>query len=462
MLSSKLGSKVSYPASDAYRNSTGSYWSQQEDALAPSCVVTPTDSQDVSDAVYVLKSSGTRFAIRSGGHTAFAGSANINAGVTLDLRSLAQISVSSDGTRATIGPGATWGQVYQVLEPMNLTVVGGRVLTVGVGGLLLGGGISFFSSRKGFGCDNVLSFEIVLASGTVVNASQNENADLWRALRGGSNNFGIVTSFVLASFSQSLLWGGHVYNPVSTAPQQLSAFTNFNTASKEDQYTSLIQTFAYTQGSVVVVNAIHNAIPTPNPPALAPFTAIEPQLFNTTRISSQTDFVAEETTADINLRRSLMTTTFQNDLDVLTSAFSSWNRSTSELAPVADIVYSLTYEPIGMDLLVQSAIRGGNSLGLNPRSGPLVLVQLYFGWSNSTDDALVSRVGEKLIGDIDNAALAKGKSSTYKYLNYADKSQDPIAGYGKASKYNLQAVSKKYDPDRVFQNQVPGGFKLFM
>lgn len=73
------------------------------------------------------------------GNAAFAGSANIDQGVIIDLCSLAYISVAPDRTGTLVGSGATWGQIYAALDPMNLTVVGGRVPPVGLGGLLLGG-----------------------------------------------------------------------------------------------------------------------------------------------------------------------------------------------------------------------------------------------------------------------------------------------------------------------------------
>ena len=92
------------------------------------------------------------------------------------------------------------------------------------------GGISFFSPRVGFVCDNILSYEIVLADGTLTIASETQNSGLWRALKGGSNNFGVVTSFVARSFSSTNVWSGFLYMTASKAPQVLSAFHEFTQA----------------------------------------------------------------------------------------------------------------------------------------------------------------------------------------------------------------------------------------
>jgi FAD binding domain len=78
------------------------------------------------------------FAVRSGGHGK-SGFSNINGGVVIDLSALNAVSVREDRKVASIGPGATWGDVYGTLGPMNLTVPGGRHAGVGVGGLSLGG-----------------------------------------------------------------------------------------------------------------------------------------------------------------------------------------------------------------------------------------------------------------------------------------------------------------------------------
>ena len=144
-LSLALHGKVSYPASSAYAESSSSYWSKQEESLAPTCIVSPTSTDDVVTtvkALALLNSSSLlkcNFAIRGGGHTPWAGSANINGGVTIDMRSINAVTVSKDNTVASVGAGAVWGNVYQKMDSLGLAVVGGRGSSIGVGGLLTGG-----------------------------------------------------------------------------------------------------------------------------------------------------------------------------------------------------------------------------------------------------------------------------------------------------------------------------------
>ena len=105
----------------------------------PTCRFTPTSVEDVSAAVVLLSDKKCRFAVRGGGHMSFAGAANIQDGVTVDLGAMNRVQVSKDRRTTEVGAGARWGNVSSKLDGMGLAVVGGRVDGVGVGGLTLGG-----------------------------------------------------------------------------------------------------------------------------------------------------------------------------------------------------------------------------------------------------------------------------------------------------------------------------------
>jgi FAD/FMN-containing dehydrogenase len=142
-LSEAFGRKAYLPNDEKYNESINSYFSNQEKSMKPSCIVFPKDTSDVATAVSLLAKANShaslKFAVRSGGHACFAGSANIDDGITIDLRGLNTIEVASDSAKVTAGPGVTWGELYRTLEPLGLAVAGGRQSSVGVGGLTLGG-----------------------------------------------------------------------------------------------------------------------------------------------------------------------------------------------------------------------------------------------------------------------------------------------------------------------------------
>lgn len=101
-----------------------------------------------------------QFAVKGHSHMPAAGFANINGGITIDMTALSSITINDDHTVVSIGSGATWLDVYTYLDALGLSVAGGRNGAVGVGGLTLGGGISYFAPRVGWACDNVANFEV--------------------------------------------------------------------------------------------------------------------------------------------------------------------------------------------------------------------------------------------------------------------------------------------------------------
>lgn len=130
---------MSSAGSASYNAQQSAYWSAQQAETLPACRVLPKSSKDVAAALIITTFYNCPFAVKSGGHAAFAGASGIQDGVTIDLNQLRAINVSTDRTLTRIGPGNRWGDVYRALTPLNLAVIGGRVSGIGVGGLTLGG-----------------------------------------------------------------------------------------------------------------------------------------------------------------------------------------------------------------------------------------------------------------------------------------------------------------------------------
>lgn len=295
---SLLGDKVSFPGAQSYNASQTSYFAQQQREAVPLCVVSPTSAEDVSAVIRSLvttpdDSPSCRFAFRSGGHSSVPGAGNSNGGVTIDLRALNSIELSEDKSKASIGPGARWGEVYTYLETHNLSVPGGRVAQVGVGGLTTGGGISFFSPRYGWTCDSVVNFQVVLADGSIVNANEEENPDLLVALRGGSGNFGIVTRIDFRTFEQGPFRGGATFHDLSAVDDHIRAFNTFSQPDSYDEHAAAFMSFGFapTQGSFVVQNTVY----TKAEESPAVYEAIDkiPALQSTARIDTMSSFATE-------------------------------------------------------------------------------------------------------------------------------------------------------------------------
>ncbi|KAK2597530.1 hypothetical protein N8I77_012311 [Diaporthe amygdali] len=461
-LAAVLGSETFSQGSTAYTSSLSSYWSLQETELLPSCIVQPTTAEHVSLAVKTLASNNCSFAVRSGGHSPNAGAANIAAGVTIDLTHLDTVTVSSDQSTVSVGPAATWGAVYSTLDPLNLTVAGGRSGGVGVGGLTLGGGISFHSPRVGFTADTVTNFQVVLADGRIVDSK--DDTDLDWSLRGGSNNFGIVTRVDLASIQQGLIWGGNRYSLIDTIDAQLQAFADISNPTTYDEYASLIMTLAYdsASGMQLVVNAIEYTKPEANPPVYQPLMDI-PAIASTMRIDSMASISNELAQSSPNGERVFyMTVTHGNSLKMLKAVHEAWSTSVTSIKGVAGVTWSLSLEPLPPAIYERHQYE--NALGITGRGGKgLVVTLLTALWTNAADDATVETAGETLFEDIKSAAQGLDEYDPYLYLNYANTGSwqgSPIDSYGFGSAARLRQTSAKVDPSGVFQKKVPGGFKL--
>ncbi|KAE8142931.1 FAD-binding domain-containing protein [Aspergillus pseudotamarii] len=457
-ISQELPEEVYYSGSSEYSNSLSSYFSLQEQEILPSCIVQPKTTADVAKTVSIMRGflkQGGQFAVRGGGHTPFSGAANINHGVTIDLGLLNKVDVSPDRKTVTIGPGARFSQVWQVLDPLKVSITGGRDSDVGVGGYILGGGLSYLGPLLGWACDNVVGYELVLASGKIVTVNEQTYPDLFLALKGGSNNFGIVTSFTMKTYPLGEFWGGFIAYESTAAAQQVDAFSRFMGVEPYDPHAAMIQTYGYTAGVSIISNGLAYTEPVTYPTVFADFVDNATAISNDLRIDTMASFANEtDSYQSFNQRQIWYTTTFAHSPKVYSTIHSLWNSSLAGISDIDGINWYFTLQPT-------PALDNTNSLGLNPADKRLCIAMITAWYTNAADDDTVSVAVENLFASIDAATKAAGVYRPFKYLNYADGSQAVIASYGTKSNAYLKSVSERYDPQGLFQTGVPGGFKLF-
>ena len=135
-------------------------WDAKQQEVRPACRVEPSTALEVSRVLEILVHHWCYFSVKGGGHSRNPGDSNSVSGVTVDLDRMTQVNILEPGNRARVGGGATSYHVYEALDARNLSFVGGRVGTVGVGGFTLGGGTSPFSNKYGWAVDNVYEYEV--------------------------------------------------------------------------------------------------------------------------------------------------------------------------------------------------------------------------------------------------------------------------------------------------------------
>ena len=256
-------------------------------SLSPGCVFVPTSPQDVAQGIKILAKSQTPFAVRGGGHMPIAGAANVDGhGALIGMDKLSTVKLSEfKGTQvAIVESGTRWGLVYAALAEKNLTVTGGRYYPVGVGGLPLGGGISYYNSARGWTANNIVNCEVVTADGKVINVNAQSSPDLFWALKGGSNNFAVVTKYYMKTFPLHPIYAGFISNAEKDNGKlvnAIEAFCNPETGGILDSKAALDTNLFYdsTSGSITGLTSIFYNGTGPTP-AFKDFTSL-PSTYST-------------------------------------------------------------------------------------------------------------------------------------------------------------------------------------
>lgn len=463
-LNDLYASAILQEGSPAYESFTGGYWSAQQASVDPYCIFKPISGTQASVAVLISRLSKCPFAVKSGGHAAFAGASSIEGGITIALERLTDISVSNDKKTVAIGPGNRWYDVYTTLQPSNIAVIGGRVSGIGVGGLTLGGGISFFSNIYGWACDNVASYEVVTACGKIVTASPTAFSDLYWALRGGGNNFDIVTKFNLNAISLpgGQMWGGSRIHTADQFPAVIDAFYNLGINSPQDPNAAQIMSFTFVPslGIDLASAELQYAKPVSDAPIFAEYFAIPPMIEDTS-VRTLTNLTEHFNASNPNgLRESYWTMTYKLDRDLVVAIKDIFYEEIESIKDAADIIPAVTLQVISKGMLAPMGKNGGNALGLSEANGPYLLVNPNVMWSNIADDDRVLEAYSQVIERADAEAKRRSLYENYLYMNYASQFQAVVPSYGAANQERLKQVSNKYDPTSVFQRLQPGYFRL--
>jgi FAD/FMN-containing dehydrogenase len=201
----------------------------------PRLIAYCADVADVIASVNFARENDVLLAVRGGGHNG-GGLGVADDGLVIDLSRMRGVRVDPEARTVRVEGGATWGDVDHAAHAFGLAVPTGTISTTGVAGLTLGGGHGYLSRKFGLTIDNLLEADVVLADGSFVKASEEENEDLFWAIRGGGGNFGVVTSFLFRGNPASTVYAGPMFWELDRAEEIMRWYREFIPQAPEDMY----------------------------------------------------------------------------------------------------------------------------------------------------------------------------------------------------------------------------------
>ncbi|KAH9998889.1 FAD-binding domain-containing protein [Xylariaceae sp. FL0662B] len=443
--------------------SDGAYYEDFEDVnysaacrLPAACIVNPKTTREVSAVMRILSERGTVFAVRSGGHNYIPGFASIDgAGVLVSLSGLNSTQLSDDKKTAKIGPGNRWQAVYEALIPEGLMVPGGRVGPVGVGGYMLGGGISYFSTAHGLAIDNVKSYEVVLGDGSIVTASaDNEYSDLYRGLRGGGANFGIVTSFELYTYPiRDLYIDARAYTTSQTS-DVLHAVAEYQNRGQLDPLSSVTVQLLETGPTILLLYSE----PVQQAKAFDAFYALDgyTPILPATNGSFLDILALSGSRFEDGVRVYGETFSHKADGDIMVEVHNIFLEEVANLPEGATAVW--VPNPVAASVARSGKRYGGNILGLE--EVPQQWYEWFITWTDPTQDVTVREISARITQRCTDATKAKGLDLPYLFMNTAGQHQDVLSSFGAENVEFIKTVAAKYDPGRMFQKLQHDGFLI--
>ncbi|KAJ5655905.1 FAD-binding domain-containing protein [Penicillium longicatenatum] len=424
-LSLTFGSAFHWP-----RNDNFTIWDAKQQEVHPACRVEPSSATEVSNILNILVGNWCYFSVKGGGHSRNPGDSNSIGGVTVDLDRLRTIEILQGGTKARVGGSATTIQVYEALESQNLSFVGGRVGSVG--------------------------YEVVLANGTITNASAIHNLNLYFTLHSGGNNFGIVTAFTIRSFSQGPGYTSMTPYATNQSNQVLDKvydlYTDTQLTSDKEMGYDLYYIYNSRGDEFTLSGTQRYGKPVRNPSVFRDIDRI-PTLSRSTNISPMSQAV-DGTDSMGTTRHLFATLTVAPSRPLLSQGLKIFQEEVEAIKYLLGLVLNFIFYPIQRNAIAAMKQRGGNALGID-RGEPLFLILISTAWSKMTDDAFVNRMTANVIARIIATAQDLGVANRFKYINYASAVQTNsiFAGYGVENVQRLKSIQNVVDPRGIFTSK---------
>lgn len=300
------------------------------------------------------------------------------------------------------------------------------------------------------------------ASGVLVTVTPEQYPDLYWALRGGGNNFGIVTTFHLMTkpLPNDQIWGGTRTYTEEAFPELIKDWMDFGINSPKDPKAGSWLAWMNHGGRIASAEFWYGAPDGNKASILTPFFNIT-AVSDTTKNRSPAAYVIDnEASNQYGLREIYYVLSAKVSPDLGQRSLDIFFEAIGALADVEGAFPVLIWQHITEGPLKSSTRNGGNPMGFNEDGGPLLVMLIACWWAKPADDDKVYEITSNIMTAIKSESYVLGVENDWIYMNYASQFQDVIASYGKANKAKLKNIAAKYDPKHVFQKLQPGYFKL--
>jgi hypothetical protein len=352
----------------------------------------------VAEILAIVRKHECHFAVLGGGTSPFRGASNAHEGVTISLRRMKEVSFVDETKREIrVGGGSLWADVYSALDPFNMSATGTRNSLTGVVGSILGGiqssppfslprtpltaipgGISFFSEQNGWACDTALSFTLILANSTLVTATPTTHPSLFWALKGGGNNFGIVTSVVITTFREPPSWYSFQLFNINDRDIVFSRLENHTATMPKGvwQIATTLQWHVPTERFVISERMVASERPDlPSTiPRLTPSGNIEDSRVLQTLAYQRTTLAMAQKMDNMNedgYYNFFGTTTVRSNAAASMALADVFMQEVESIKREPGLQIYIVYNPVTHNALRQMKQRGGNALGMEEEDGPL-------------------------------------------------------------------------------------------
>lgn len=455
----------------AYIEEQSQYWSTSCSALKPACIIFPKTTEEVSTVVKILFNTTEKFAVKSGGHNPNNYFASVAGGPLIVTEHLDQADLNPSTGIVDVGPGNRLDGIAAKLQGSGWTFVGGRIGNTGVGGLVLGGGLSYMSTQYGWAASSVLEFTIVFANGTIAKVTESSNRDLFVALKGGGNNFGIVTNYRLQARRQGNIYGGNLFflRSPQTDTKLLKAVRDW-TEYNEDDKAAVIVTAERANLNLIDSWIIFLFYDGPTPPAniFKNFTDIGP-ILNTARTRTYADLMAfsnwvvvKGSVVDI-ATETIPLPSSANKVKVMDDIHAHWRNITSTTLAVPGIIASIAWQPFPKRIAEQARRLSPDLIDADADHDKII-IEMNYSFIPLSEYERMANTMEATYTGVRNRVLAWQADGTLPqtylpvFMNYGFFRQDYFGRLKASSRALARSVAQAVDPTGFFRDRT-GGWK---